>query len=92
VTLFTPPITLTLTDDERAAVLGLILPADAKGGWQDRLRCVQARVKAHGATSTYDDDELLRLQRYAYDYGSGGYQTVFKILLRAARRAGWSPE
>jgi hypothetical protein len=91
VSLFAAPTTLTLTDDERAAVLGLTLAPDARGGWQDRLREVQARVKAGGATSTYDDDELLTLQRYAYDYGGGGYQSVFRILLRAAQRAGWVP-
>ena len=90
-TLFAEPVTVTLTDDERTAVLGLILAPDARGGWQDRLRTVQARVKAGGAVSRYEDDELVKLQRYAYDYGSGGYQGVFRILLRAAQRAGWVP-
>ena len=89
--LFSTPVTLTLTDDERAAVLGLPLAPDARGGWQDVLRTVQDRVKAGGATSRYEDDELVKLQRYAYDYGSGGYQAVFRILLRAAQRAGWVP-
>jgi len=88
--LFAVTVTLTLTDSERTAVLKLPCP-DTRGGWQDLLRMVQARVKAGGATSSYEDDELVKLQRYAYDYTTGGYQGVFRIILRAAQRAGWVP-
>ena len=89
--LFAAPVKVVLADGERETVLALPLAPDARGGWQDVARVVQARVKAGGSTSSFDDGELLKLQRYAYNYGGGGYQGVFRVVLRAAQRAGWEP-
>ncbi len=62
-------------------------PITGDGGHQRLLHeCLHHLI---GNTVILDALTLAHVQRYAYDYGSGGYQERFRTLVSAARRAGW---
>lgn len=60
------------------------------GGPQDVMRELWRRVTEPAGDITLEDDELLKVYRYAYKYGQGGYQHAARLLLEDAARAGWS--
>lgn len=85
--LFDDPIRLTLTPYELErfrAVSG----AYAKGGPADLWRDLAVEL-GDSSTLNIEDDDLVRVNRYAYAYGSGGYQNAFRSVIAAANRAGW---
>lgn len=38
---------------------------------------------------TLEDQDALKVHRYAYAYGNGGYQKAFRAVVKALWRAGW---
>lgn len=81
---FLSTFALHLTDGEREVITR---PIVGDGGHQRLLSdCLQ---RLRGNALTLDVLTIDHVQRYAYDYGSGGYQERFRILVSAARRAGW---
>lgn len=81
---FIDTFSLRLTDSERDVITRPII---GDGGHQRLLRECLEHVRDH--TLTLDVLTLDHVQRYAYDYGGGGYQDRFRTLMCAARRAGW---
>lgn len=84
--LFSEAVEIQLNASERAVVFRSI---EGMGGHQQFLSEIIERVDPAGGL-VLEDDELQKVARYAYRYGSGGYQDRFKSILAAARRAGWS--
>lgn len=83
--LFDPPITCVFTDDELAIIT---LPVVGGGGHQRLQREIIGKLD--GNTAVLEDSMLQKCARYAFDYGAGGYQGRFKVVIATARRAGWS--
>lgn len=83
--LFTPTITLHFTPDEHEIITR---PIVGNGGHQQFLTDLTQRI--HEDALEVEDEELLRVSRYAYAYGGGGYQARFRAIMAAARRANWS--
>lgn len=78
--------TFTLRPDaSELAVLQRSIEGD--GGHQRLLR--ECLDQWRGGVLVLDALTLARVGRYAYDYGSGGYQDRFRTLVAVARRAGW---
>lgn len=87
--LFTADITLTLTTSEAEVVTR---PIVGSGGHQACLRAIVEAIRTDGraiVVVTLSDQQLQKVEKYAYDYGSGGYQDRFRIILSSARRSGW---
>lgn len=86
--LFSALIRLTLTPYERARFLS---PEGAGhvGGPGVLWHRLYAGFDLDGNTLSIEDDTLVRVNRYAYAYGSGGYQNAFRSVIAAANRAGW---
>jgi hypothetical protein len=92
VSLFAPMVSCVLTADEHRRFFAATVKDGSGGGPQglywslvDRFTCDDV----HEHVLTLDDEELLKITRYAYAYGNGGYQMAFRCILAAARRAGW---
>lgn len=87
--LFADALTFTLTDEE---LLTFKLMIHQPGGPQNLYRKLEQQlVDAGSGDLTLEDEELLTIQRYAYEYGTGGYQNCFRAVMAAACRAGWTP-
>jgi hypothetical protein len=43
----------------------------------------------NGNTLDIEEADIVRVNRYAYAYGGGGYQNAFRAVIAAAIRAGW---
>lgn len=88
--LFDTPITFTLNDQERESFHGVTVKHEP-GGAQNFYHWLARRLSKTGEI-TLEDSELRKLRRYAYEYGTGGYEGAFRAVLRAAWRAGWDKE
>ncbi len=86
--LFTADIVCELSPAEQTALLA---STPERGGFSEFLRDLQVRLTGAGIPPSrlVSDAELRRVQRYAYGYGSGGWQRSFRAVLKAAWRAGW---
>lgn len=82
--LFEPPTRCDFTQGELEV---LLRPIEGDGGHQRFLRELTGRLQ--GQTLSLEDAELVKVHRYAYNYGGGGYQQAFRTIMAAARRAGW---
>jgi hypothetical protein len=89
--LFTEPVRVVLSPALLAQFNDLKI-GERSGGPQDVYRMVADRIQrfsdGHGE-ALLEEEELLKIRRYAYDYGGGGYQGVFRVVIGAARLAGW---
>ncbi len=83
--LFSVPTLCALLEDEEAIIRR---PVNGDGGAQRFLRELVARIKDNAIL--LEDEELRKVERYAYAYGAGGFEDRFRALLRAAWRAGWN--
>lgn len=84
--LFAPDIKMQPT---RAEWEILDRPIVGDGGHQDLLRECLASVDPAGGRWRLEDGLLQKCYRYAYDYGGGGYQDRFRVIVTVARRGGW---
>ena len=50
-----------------------------RGGYQTLVREIQKRL--HGTKLVADDELVERIEHYAFDYGSGGWQQLLRDLL-----------
>jgi len=91
--LFEPRIPVELTLPELEAFARLNTATEKPGGWQtlhDKILKRYAEA-VDLLTAFLEDDELIKVQHYAFT-GHGGYQNAFKIIYHAAVRAGWKPK
>ena len=58
------------------------------GGPQRLLRMLSCGLSPSGHT-TLEDSDAVKVHRYAYAYGNGGYQTAFRAVVKALWRSGW---
>ena len=63
-------------------------PSAADGGPKILYLTLVGRMSPAGHL-TLDDDQAVKVYRYGYSYGDGGYQTAFRAVVRALWRAGW---
>ncbi len=69
----------------------LARPIEGEGGHQILLREILLQWDPIEHPMLAVEPSMLRkAEKFAYDYGSGGYQTRFRTLISAARRQGWS--
>jgi len=64
------PFVFKLTSDEAA----LIAQPAGSGGHQGLQRRLTAELAANNNTLSFDDAEMGEVLRYAFQYGSGGFQ------------------
>lgn len=57
----------------------LSTPTAGAGGYQSLVQEIQRRLQ--GDTLTVDDELVERIEHYAFDYGSGGWQQLLRELL-----------
>jgi hypothetical protein len=57
-------------------------PVEGKGGMQSFLRALIPRIGEDG-TLALSREEIDRVRKYAKDYGEGGFQERFRLILRA---------
>jgi hypothetical protein len=62
------------------AVDAINKPVKGIGGHQQLMNKLKSQL--NGAKLKYDEDDLEKLQRYANDYGQGGFQGRFKAILK----------
>ncbi len=57
------------------------------GGWQTLFRELVARLTSVGGVYrlSVDADLMAKVERYAYDYGNGGWQNALRALLKVWR-------
>jgi len=68
-------VTITLTQDE-IDILDRQSPTSRDdGGYQSLLVQLQAKVNRTTRKLTLSDKDLERIQRYAFDYGNGGWES-----------------
>lgn len=84
--LFDAPIRITLTPYELERFTS-VSPDPSQGG-PARLY-IELSLIRYGDNLSLEDETLLKVNRYAYAYGSGGYQNAFRAIIAAANRAGW---
>jgi hypothetical protein len=48
---------------------------EADGGWQGLLVDLQTRVRRSDRRLEISDDDVLKIARYAFDYGKGGWES-----------------
>jgi len=85
--LFLDDVPLTCSPDEWAICAR---PVNGDGGAQCLLRdLLAAETGERQLLLTYV--QLDRAYDYAYRYGNGGFQDRFRVLVKAALRAGWTP-
>jgi len=53
----------------------LMKPNAGSGGWQSLLEGLQGKVNSQTGEITLTDTDLERIQRYAFDYGNGGWES-----------------
>lgn len=83
--LFEPAVTIRPTDAEYQEIAK---PVIGGGGHQRLLESILATWD--GQAFRVEPDELRKAEVYAYEYGNGGFQGRFKVLLKAAWRSGWN--
>lgn len=95
--LFDDGITIQLEPDEfkdfsSVSVRGMStsdsLAAVNVGGPQYLYLMLVGRMSPSGHI-TLEDQDALKVHRYAYAYGNGGYQRAFRAVVKALWRAGW---
>ena len=86
--LFAESVRVEFTADEWAIV---DRPIVGDGGAQGVLRALLRAPRDH-AIIIAEFVVLDRAYLYAYSYGAGGFQDRFRVVVRAALRAGWSPD
>jgi hypothetical protein len=87
--LFVPAFTFTLRDDTLAALQTASQAEEKTGGPQDLIRLLLRRVTDPEGTLTLEEDELLKVRRYGWKYGTGTYERAFRRVIGDARAAGW---
>jgi hypothetical protein len=86
--LFCEPLAVTLNAAERKKFWAITPEGD--GGPQRLWTGLSRRLTQGKGTLTLEDEELLKIRRYGFNYAdSGGYQGAFQAIVYAARRAGW---
>jgi hypothetical protein len=85
--LFEPPITVVMNREEVKTFTAANVKPNP-GGAQDFYHEL-AGMGAREGRLVLEDEQLLKVQRYAYAYGSGTYQNAFRAIVRAAWRCGW---
>jgi hypothetical protein len=59
-------------------------PVEGQGGMQSFLRALNPRIQDDG-TLSLSTEEFERVRKYAEDYGEGGFQERFRIILRGTK-------
>lgn len=59
-------------------------PVEGQGGMQSFLRALLPRIKSDGSLSL-SIQEAERVRKYAEDYGEGGFQERFRMILRGSK-------
>ena len=59
-------------------------PVEGQGGMQSFLRSLKSRIREDG-TLSLSPEEVERVRKYAEDYGEGGFQERFRLVLRATK-------
>lgn len=62
------------------AVEAINKPVNGIGGHQQLMNKLKSQL--NGIKLKYDEDDFEKLQRYANDYGQGGFQGRFKAVLK----------
>lgn len=89
--LFDDGITIQLAPDEFKDFSDVSLNAHIEprgGGPQGLYLMLLGRLSPAGHI-TLEDQDALKVHRYAYAYGNGGYQKAFRAVVKALWRAGW---
>ena len=85
--LFDDGITIQLEPDEFKDFSSLEA-VEIDGGPQHLYLMLVGRMSPTGHI-TLKDADALKIHRYAYAYGNGGYQKAFRAVVKALWRAGW---
>ena len=85
--LFDDGITVHLNPDEFGD-FSKFDPSTADGGPKSLYLTLVGRMSPAGHL-TIEDELAVKVYRYGYSYGDGGYQTAFRAVTRALWRAGW---
>jgi len=59
-------------------------PVEGQGGMQSYLRGLLPRIQPDGSLAL-SIDEAERIRKYAEDYGEGGFQERYRIILRGTK-------
>lgn len=65
------------------------LSEDTVGGGPQRLFLMLVGRMSPAGHISLEDEEAVKVHRYAYAYGNGGYQKAFRAVVKALWRAGW---
>ena len=87
--LLIPAVKFKLSREEFERFFALDVDDEKTGGPQDLYHRLEELLRASGGELELDDELLIKVNRYAYKYGGGGYQGAFRQVIAAARRAGW---
>jgi hypothetical protein len=66
--------TITLTAEELALLDRQDPSTESDGGWQGLLVELQTRVRRSDRRIVLSEEDVLRIARYAFDYGQGGWE------------------
>jgi len=75
------PVTAKLRTEELDVIRR---PVEGQGGMQSFLRALVPRIQPDG-TLSLSTEEVERVRKYGEDYGEGGFQERFRIILRATK-------
>ncbi|WP_308984963.1 hypothetical protein [Thalassobacterium sedimentorum] len=64
-----------LNESERDLLFIQPIDTGGDGGWQGLLIKLQLQFNTQNMHIELDDNDLERIQRYAFDYGNGGWET-----------------
>jgi hypothetical protein len=75
-------ITVNLSPKELAVLDRQAPSTKENGGWQALLVTLQERVNRGSGSITLHGSDLERIQRYAFDYGNGGWENRLREIFQ----------
>lgn len=79
---YTVSMTLNLTSKQIAALMSQDPAKSKRGGFQGFLVKLQKKYNPVARSLTLSAADLEKIPRYAFDYGSGGWETLLKEIFR----------
>lgn len=76
-------ITVILNPNQLAVLDRQAPSSKENGGWQNLLVTLQERVNRKSGSITLDASDLERIQRYAFRYGNGGWESRLREIFQS---------
>lgn len=86
--LFHDALRFPISKDTKLAIAKARQAEDKGGGPAALIRIILGHLSSAGIL-TLEEEELLKVRRYGWKYGSGTYEQAFRAVIRDARAAGW---